>query len=223
MSLFFLDPASGVKGGDDFAAAKARQQGDLSVLEAVRVWHPPFSPAAVVEECAAWIRSCGESEGHGDRWSGDLVREMFQIQGVNYIASELDKGQIYLAFLPLVNSGRVRLLDHPELMRQLRGLERRRGWGGRDRVDHRRGAHDDLANAAAGAIVLVAQGRNFGMWFQRPGAEKKPAPEPWLTPAEIQVREDKRLKDEADAQRILEERERTEIWHRPGAWTNWSG
>src|SRR4030095_2902201 len=75
-----------------------------------------------------------------------------------YHLSPLSKGDLYLRLLPLINSGRVRLLDHPQLLRELRGLERRRGWGGRDRVDHRRGAHDDAANAAAGAIVLAAEG-----------------------------------------------------------------
>jgi hypothetical protein len=48
------------------------------------------------------------------------------------------------------------LLDLPDLLRELRGLERRRGASGRDRVDHAPGAHDDWANAAAGALVAVA-------------------------------------------------------------------
>ena len=56
----------------------------------------------------------------------------------------------------LVNSRVVGLLDHPQLLRELRGLERRPGAAGRDRVDHRPGAHDDLANSAAGALVLAA-------------------------------------------------------------------
>jgi hypothetical protein len=46
--------------------------------------------------------------------------------------------------------------DVSELLRELRGLERHRGPSGRDRVDHRPGQHDDLANAAAGALVLAA-------------------------------------------------------------------
>src|SRR5262245_64495887 len=36
-----------------------------------------------------------------------------------------------------------------------RGLERRTSRGGRDSIDHAPGGHDDLANAAAGAIHLV--------------------------------------------------------------------
>jgi hypothetical protein len=54
-----------------------------------------------------------------------------------------------------VNSRRVLFVEQAELMRELRGLERRRGSSGRDRVDHRAGSHDDLANSAAGALVLA--------------------------------------------------------------------
>jgi hypothetical protein len=45
----------------------------------------------------------------------------------------------------------------PELLRELRGLERRSG-GARDTVDHRPGAHDDRSNEAAIALVLAAAG-----------------------------------------------------------------
>jgi len=50
---------------------------------------------------------------------------------------------------------RLVLLDLPDLLRELRGLERHRGTSGRDRVDHARGQRDDLANAACGALVLA--------------------------------------------------------------------
>jgi hypothetical protein len=42
------------------------------------------------------------------------------------------------------------------LVAQLVGLERRTTRGGRDSIDHAPGAHDDLANAAMGSLVLVA-------------------------------------------------------------------
>jgi hypothetical protein len=49
----------------------------------------------------------------------------------------------------------VELLDDEHLLRELRGLERRRGSSGRDRVDHRPGSHDDRANAVAGLVDLL--------------------------------------------------------------------
>ena len=57
--------------------------------------------------------------------------------------------------LPLVNANRVVLLDLPDMLRELRGLERRRGVTGRDRVDHAPGQHDDLANGACGALAIA--------------------------------------------------------------------
>jgi hypothetical protein len=64
---------------------------------------------------------------------------------------------LYAELLPLMNSGRVELLDQPRLLAQLASLERRTARSGRDTIDHPPGAHDDVANAAAGAIALVAE------------------------------------------------------------------
>jgi hypothetical protein len=47
----------------------------------------------------------------------------------------------------------VELLDVPRLHAQLAGLERRVARGGRDTIDHAPGGHDDLANAACGALI----------------------------------------------------------------------
>jgi hypothetical protein len=48
------------------------------------------------------------------------------------------------------------LLDNRRLISQLHGLERRTARGGKDSIDHGPGAHDDIANAVAGALVLAA-------------------------------------------------------------------
>ncbi len=58
--------------------------------------------------------------------------------------------------MPGLNSGKVELLDHPRLTAQIIGLERRTARGGRDSIDHAPGAHDDVANAALGALWAVA-------------------------------------------------------------------
>jgi hypothetical protein len=62
---------------------------------------------------------------------------------------------LYRELLPLINSGRCELLDHPKLISQLTGLERRTARGGRDSIDHAPGAHDDVANAVAGALLAA--------------------------------------------------------------------
>ena len=56
-----------------------------------------------------------------------------------------------------MNSGRVKLLGNKRLITQLIGLERRTSRAGRDSIDHAPGGHDDLANAAAGALVTVTE------------------------------------------------------------------
>src|SRR5262245_52888262 len=55
-----------------------------------------------------------------------------------------------------MKSVRVPLLNHTRLQNQLVSLERRTTRVGRDLVDHPPGGHDDVANAAAGALVLAA-------------------------------------------------------------------
>jgi hypothetical protein len=55
----------------------------------------------------------------------------------------------------LFSNASVELLDNKRLISQLRGLERRTRSGGKDLVTHYPGGHDDLANAACGAIVRV--------------------------------------------------------------------
>jgi hypothetical protein len=56
------------------------------------------------------------------------------------------------------------LLDHPRLVAQLCALERRTARGGRDSIDHPPGAHDDVANAAAGALVLSGGDKTATDW-----------------------------------------------------------
>jgi hypothetical protein len=147
----FVDPSGGAQ--DSMTLAIAHSEGDTAILDAVREVKPPFSPDAVVGEFAALLADYRLNEITGDRWGGEFVREQFERRGVNYVVSERSKSEIYRELLPLLNSRRVELLDHPRMAAQLGGLERRTALGGRDSIDHAPGAHDDLINAAAGALV----------------------------------------------------------------------
>ena len=60
-----------------------------------------------------------------------------------------------LEALPLFTSGRARMVDNRRAIYQLVSLERRTFASGRDKITHPDGAHDDLANVVAGAMVLV--------------------------------------------------------------------
>ena len=93
------------------------------------------------------------------------MREQFEHLGIRYLVSERTKSEIYRELLPLLNSRKVELLDLPLLAVQLGGLERRTARGGRDSIDHAPGAHDDVVNAAAGALVNVRSGDNLVSTF----------------------------------------------------------
>jgi len=151
----FDDPASG-SGADAWTKAIAHRDGDHVVLDVLRAWGPPFNPSGVIAESASLSKAYGLHTTSGDRYAPGFVLEGFRSQGVTYTPSPMDRSSLYLEILPLLNSGRVRLVDQPDLLRELRGLERRRGTAGRDRVDHAPGQHDDRANAVAGALVLAA-------------------------------------------------------------------
>ncbi len=70
------------------------------------------------------------------------------------------KSQAYGELEPLLVAGQLELLDHPELQRELRCLERRYHAGGRVSIDHPHGAHDDHANALALAVALALRSRS---------------------------------------------------------------
>ena len=61
----------------------------------------------------------------GDRYAGEWPRERFQAHGITYQPAEMNRSELYLAFLPLLNSARVDLLDNPRMVAQFVGLERR--------------------------------------------------------------------------------------------------
>jgi len=65
-------------------------------------------------------------------------------------AASKPKSELYQGLLPLLNSGRIRLLDSERLKQQLLNLERRTSRSGRDSIDHPPHMHDDVANAVAG-------------------------------------------------------------------------
>ena len=151
----FVDPSGG--SSDSMTLGIAHRQGDRLVLDLLAERRPPFSPGAVVHEFAAALKTYNIIRVTGDRYAGEWPREAFAKQGVTYEPAEKTKSENYLAFLPLLNSGRVDLIDNSRLIAQLAGLERRTARGGRDSVVHAPGTHDDVANAAAGALVGASE------------------------------------------------------------------
>jgi hypothetical protein len=155
----FVDPSGGSSDSMTLAIAHADpKERTRAVLAVVREKKAPFSPDAVVSEFVELLKAYRVAKVKGDRYAGEFAREPFRLKGVAYEISEKPKGDIYRETLPLLNSGRVELLDIPVLTNQLCNLERRTARGGRDSIDHPPGAHDDVANAVAGALLEAVGG-----------------------------------------------------------------
>jgi len=147
----FADPSGGRK--DRFTLAIAHAEDERLVLDLCRGKKPPFDPSDVVTEFSEILKRYRCNMVTGDRYAAEWVVSAFKNRGINYQHSEKPKSEIYLEAEPLFSTGQVDLLDHSRLLNELRLLERRTSRSGRDSVDHAPGGHDDLANAACGALV----------------------------------------------------------------------
>ena len=155
----FVDPSGG--SSDSMTLAVAHRDGNDTVLDALRERRPPFSPEAVVADFTALLKTYRITKIKGDRYAGEWPRERFRVHGVSYEPASKPKSDLYRDALALLNSRKVVLLDHARLQAQLVGLERRTSRGGRDSIDHAPGGHDDVANAACGALVELAASRRY--------------------------------------------------------------
>jgi hypothetical protein len=153
----FVDPAGG-SGEDSMTLAITHRDGDRVILDVVRERQPRprFSPDDVTQEFAAVMKLYGISSCRGDQYGGDWPAERFRAYGIHYEKAGKPKSAIYQDVLPLLNSGRVELLDNPRLVAQLCSLERKTSRGGKDSIDAPPGSHEDLCNAVAGACVELS-------------------------------------------------------------------
>jgi hypothetical protein len=109
----------------------------------------------VVREFAALLRNYGTSV-HGDLYGRNWVTDAFRRHDIKLIDSPMNRSELYLEMLPMLRSRQIELLDIPKLRNQLQALERHTARTGKDTVAHPPGSHDDLINAAAGALVMCA-------------------------------------------------------------------
>lgn len=156
----FVDPSGGSHDSMTIAVAHLErwENAPIAVLDLVLERTPPFSPEQVVADFAERLHDYRISRVIGDRYAGEWPREQFRKHGIAYEPSARSKTEIYRDLLPLLNSGGVGLPEHPVLLRQLVGLERRVIRGGGETIDHGARGHDDVANAVAGALILAIAG-----------------------------------------------------------------
>ncbi len=153
----FTDPSGGSQ--DSMTLAIGHRKEEACVLDAVRERKPPFSPEAVVKEFSDLLKRYQVSQVSGDRYAGEWPREQFRRCGIEYKTVGKAKSHLYQDLLPVINSSQIELLDHPRLLAQLVGLERRPSHSGRDSIDHGPSGHDDLANCLAGVVALIEEPR----------------------------------------------------------------
>ena len=154
----FVDPSGGT--ADSMTLAVGHREDGRIVLDVLRESKPPFSPEQVVREYSSLLDRYRIHAVTGDRYGGDWPREQFRNSGIRYDVSDLVKTDLYRELLPSINSARIELLDHPRMVSQMLGLERRTARGGRDSIDHGPQGHDDLANVVAGVHYLVEKKRS---------------------------------------------------------------
>jgi hypothetical protein len=155
---------SGGTGRDSYTIAVAHKEGDRYISDLVRGTQGRFDPQQITNGYAKLLKEYRVDTVVGDRYAAEWVAAAWRDTGINYTQSDLSKSEIYLEVLPLFTRGLVRLPDHSKLLRELRLLERIAHRGGRESVDHPRGAHDDFANALCGALRTLANAHGFDSW-----------------------------------------------------------
>lgn len=67
----FVDPSGGAS--DSFTLAIGHREGDTPILDAIRERKAPFSPEAVVEEFADFLKTYRITKIRGDRYAGECL------------------------------------------------------------------------------------------------------------------------------------------------------
>lgn len=181
----FVDPSGGSSDSYVIAIAhdeKREENGEtftVPVLDKVIEWIPKFDPELVSAEVAAACKDYRISSVTGDAYGGEWPRDPLKKKQIAYTVSERNRSELYLDFLPVVNSGRCQLLDATgnktakRGVNQLVNLERRTGRSGKDAVDHPPNSHDDVANAIAG---VMTSGTTIQYRIRRPNISRQARP-----------------------------------------------
>jgi hypothetical protein len=172
----FVDPSGGSADSMTLCIAHQDYGRKTVVIDALREVTPPFSPEQVTEDFSKLLHSYHVTTIQGDRYGGIWPVEQFGRFAILYEQSAAPKSDLYRDLLPLLNSCRIELLDHPKLIQQLTRLERRVARGGRDSIDHAPGGHDDIVNAAAGAAAKINEFGAYdttGSWLDGPDKDNQ--------------------------------------------------
>jgi hypothetical protein len=148
----FVDMSGG--SADDAVISVAHKVEKRIVVDLVekQAGNCPFDPRAAVAKFCDILKRYRVTRVTGDRYAGETFQLDFQRLGVVYQPSELTTSELYEQLEPRLNAGEVELPDLPVLTEQLLTLVQKGA-----RVTHESGAHDDWANAVAGAVQAAAK------------------------------------------------------------------
>ena len=149
----FVDPSGG--SSDSMTLAIAHKEDRRIAVDCILEKRAPFHPDQTVGEFTGTLKHYRCTTVTGDRYGGEWPRERFAAHGIRYETAEMNRSELYLAMLPLLNSGGIDLPDNQRVISQLCALERRTARSGKDSVDHAPGMHDDVSNAVAGVCSLI--------------------------------------------------------------------
>jgi hypothetical protein len=127
---------------------------EVCLQDLLHEWEPVFDPGVLCGEIAAECRRFGITEVVGDQFSEGFAASEFRRHRIRYIVSPRKTAECVLDSIAVLNTRRVRLLDHPKLRSQWLGLRRDYASGGRPTILETR-RHDDLAVATARGIAAA--------------------------------------------------------------------
>ena len=145
------------------------------VIDVLRRWPQPgqkhdgpLNPSTILSEVAQLITQYKLGEVVSDQYNIDTLQQLaihagFSIRCVQFTGES--KASIYGNLQQLLNQKRLKLLDHPETLRELRVIERRNMPGGSVKIGSPRGEHDDMA-------TVVALAAHQAVWMLPPADPK---------------------------------------------------
>lgn len=160
-----IDPAGlspNTQYADDWVSGVGHVKDGIVVMDALRSWTADrearrrSDPDTALAETVELFKRYHVRKIIGDRYSGAWIEPRLKAAGFEFVYAGMNKSDAFLELVPAINSQRVELLDHPELISQLKSLERKRGGGNKDKIEHPKGhgRRDDLANV--GALLALA-------------------------------------------------------------------
>jgi hypothetical protein len=149
----FVDPSGGRS--DAYTMTIGHREGERFIADVVIGQPPKFNPSEVTERFAQIVRAYRCPRVTGDNYGAEWVADAWRSQGLVYERSDMPASQLYQEAVPLFTREEISIPDHPQLIRELRLLERRTSRMGKDAITHPPGGHDDFANSLAGCARIA--------------------------------------------------------------------